>query len=150
MFEHGKTKKKYYSVREKINYYKRVIAGKQQAPAATKRKAKARLRTLERIDSQSYIDPTLIVTSDKHFGNAVAKPRLCVSVGVDSKGRLLVAPINKRDVSTIILDKQVDRQITPRIKAIDKSDVYETKYIYGVKGLTRYDKAKIKEILCRK
>ena len=108
------------------------------------------LRTLQRIDSQSYADPTFIVTKDKHFGNGIDKPRLCVSVGVDSKGRLLVAPINKRDISTIILDKQVDRQVSPRIKAIDKSDVYETKYIYGTKGLTRYDKVKIREILYKK
>ena len=146
MFKHGKTGKQYYSVREKINYYKGVIAGKIQAPAATKRKAKARLKTLTRINNCDYKEPTLIVTDDKRFGNEISKPRVAVVVKQDYKGRLLVAPVNRRDIKTIILDKAPDRQITPRLKALDRSDVYEMKYVSGAKPLTVYDKRKIKEI----
>ncbi len=150
MFEHGKTKKKYYSVREKINYYKRVLAGKQQAPATTKRKAKARLRTLQRIDSQSYTEPTFIVTNDKYFGNGIDKPRLGVVIDTDNRGRLLVASVNHRTSKAVILDKQPFRQVDERKKWIDRSEVYETKYIDGLKPLTKYDKAKIIEILRKK
>ncbi|MBO5027150.1 MAG: hypothetical protein J6C23_02665 [Clostridia bacterium] len=150
MFIHGKTKKKYYSVREKINYYKKVIAGKQQAPPTTKRKAKARLRTLQRIDSQTYAEPTFIVTNDKHFGNGIDKPRLGVVIDTDSRGRLLVASVNHRTSKAVILDKQPFRQVDERKKWIDKSEVYETKYIDSVKSLTRYDKAKIIDILRKK
>ena len=35
-------------------------------------------------------------------------------------------------------------------KWIDKSEVYETKYIDSVKSLTRYDKAKIIDVLRKK
>ncbi len=150
MFEHGKTKKKYYSVREKINYYKRVIAGTQQAPAATKRKAKARLKTLEKINTQTYEEPTFIVTNDKHFGNSIDKPRLGIVIDTDSRGRLLVASVNHRTSKAVILDKQPSRQVDERKKWIDRSEVYETKNIDGVKSLTKYDKAKIIEILRKK
>ena len=150
MFIHGKTNKKYYSVREKINYYKKVIAGTQQAPASTKRKAKARLRTLQRIDAQTYREPTFIVTNDKHFGNKINKPRLGIVIDADNRGRLLVASVNQRTSNAVILDREPSRQVDERKKWIDKSEVYETKYIDGVKSLTKYDKAKIVEILRKK
>ena len=91
MFIHGKTGKKHYSVREKINYYTRVIKGKEQGvSAATKRKAPLRLKTLQRINEQSYDTPRIIVTDDKHFGNKESKPRMCVALKEDAKGSVLV------------------------------------------------------------
>lgn len=151
MFVHGKTGKKYYSVREKINYYKKVIAGKvPDAPATTKRKAKLRLKTLNRINTQSYSDPKLIVTDDKHFGNGISKPRLCVAVKEDQKGRIMVAPLYKRTSRTVIMDKNVDRQVSNtsdgHVRWLDRSDVYEQKCVDSKISLTRYDKNKIKSI----
>lgn len=150
MFKHGKTNYTYYSVREKINYYKSVIAGNREAPVATKRKAKARLKTLQKINTQSYAEPTLIMTDDKHFGNGMSKPRIGVVIATDEKNRLLVAPLNKRTTQAIILDNQINRQVDERRAWIDKSEVYETKYVDGVKSLTKYDKEKIKCILRKK
>ena len=70
MFEHGKTKQKYYSVREKINYYQNIINGKiVNVPNLVKRKAPLRLKSLRKINQNVYDEPTLIVTNDKHFGN---------------------------------------------------------------------------------
>lgn len=150
MFEHGKTGKKYYSVREKINYYNRVIAGKENASAATKRKAPLRLKTLKRLNEQDYETPRLIVTDDKHFGNGISKPRMCVVIKEDKKGRLLVVPIYKRTTKTMLLDRDPDRQISSsregKTRFIDKSDVYECKHINSKMSLTRYDKSKIKEL----
>ena len=93
MFIHSKTGKKYYSIREKINYYKGVIEGKIQAPPKAKRKAKARLKTLTKLNDRAYNEPTLIVTNDTHFDNKISKPRLCIAYKVDSKGRVLVHPV---------------------------------------------------------
>ena len=101
MFIHGKTGKKYYSVREKINYYNKVIAGKVDAPAETKRKAKLRLKTLNRINSAEYSEPSLIVKNDKHFGNGINKPRACVVIDTDSKGRLLVSSLENRNTKIL-------------------------------------------------
>ena len=146
MFKHGKTGQVYYSVREKINYYKAVIAGKKDAPAATKRKAKFRLKTLEKLNARTFDEPTLIVTDDKHFGNEMHKPRLGVVVAQDKRGgdRVLVAPIHHRTSKVVVLDKTPDRQIDERKNWVNKSEIYETKYISGVKPLTKYDKAKIR------
>ena len=155
MFVHGKTGKKYYSVREKINYYKKVIAGKvPEAPAETKRKAKLRLKTLEKINTQSYDDPRLIVTDDKRFGNHISKARLCVAIKEDQKGRIMVAPLYRRTSRTIILDRNIDRQISNtsdgRIRWIDRSDVYEQKLVDQKMSLTVYDKRKIGSVFTRK
>lgn len=146
MFIHGKTNQKYYSVREKINYYNKVIKGQINAPIKTKRKAKLRLKTLNKINNQSYNEPRLIVTDDKHFGNSISKPRLCVAYGTDNKGRIRVHSIEKRTSKVIILDNNSDRQISSNYKPLDKSDVYETKYISGVKPLTKGTKKIIKSI----
>ena len=151
MFEHGKNKDKYYSIREKINYYQKVIKGTVVASAKTKRKAKTRLKTLMKLNERRFEEPTLIVTDDKHFGDGISKPRLAVVVDTDpKKGKLYVASVNQRTSKAIILDNQIDRQIDERKKWIDRSDVYETKYIKGVKPLTRYDKRKIIEIARKK
>ena len=150
MFIHGKTNKIYYSVREKIKYYNDIISGKKSASPETKRKAKLRVKSLNKINSQSYSEPVLIITDDKHFGNGVSKPRLCVAFAEATKNRIMVAPINRRSSKSIILDKQPGRQINPPVKCIDKSDVYETKYLSNVYSLTKYDKAKIKEIYKKK
>ena len=150
MFKHGMTGKVYYSVREKINYYKAVIDGRRDAPAATKRKAKLRLKTLEKLNARTFDEPTLIVTDDKHFGNEIAKPRAAAIVDKDNKGRLLVVGIHHRTANEIILDKNPARQISGRKVWIDRSDVYETKDILGLKPLTKYDKEKIKQILQKK
>lgn len=150
MFIHGKTGKKYYSVREKINYYNNVIAGKIDAPTATKRKAKLRLKTLNRINAADYSEPSLIVTNDKHFGNGINKPRACVVIDTDSKGRLLVSSLENRSTKNIVLDKNISRQTGNTRKWIDRSEVYEQKYIFDLKPLTIYDKNKIKSILRKK
>ena len=150
MFVHGKTGKKYYSVREKINYYKKVIAGKvPDAPAATKRKAKLRLKTLQRLNNRDYSEPCLVVTDDKHFGST-SKPRGCVVVDCDQFGRLLVSPLHKRVTKVIVLDKDPNRQIGDVKRWIDSSEVYEIKNINNMKSLTRYDKEKVKAILRKK
>ena len=151
MFIHGKTGKTYYSVREKINYYKRVINGTEKnVSVATKRKAPLRLKTLQRINEQDYSEPRLIITDDKHFSCGMSKPRMCVAVQEDNKGRVLVAPLYKRTTKTMILDTEVGRQISSsrdgKAKYIDKSDIYERKYIDSKALLTKYDKAKIKEL----
>ena len=146
MFVHGKTNKKYYSVREKINYYNKVLKGQIVAPLKTRRKAKLRLKTLNKINNQLYNEPRLIVTDDKHFGNSISKPRLCIAYGTDKKGRIKVYSIEKRSSNIIILDNNIDRQISSKYKFLDKSDVYETKYILGVKPLTKNTKQKIKYI----
>ena len=153
-FEHGKTGKKFFSVREKINYYKDVISGKRKnVSVVVKRKAKIRLRSLIKINNQSYDEPRLIVTDDKHFGNNISKPRLSVAYGEDSKGRIFVVPIKKREkeTKTIIFDKHIDRQASVnshgKARYLDKSDVYEQKYVSNNFKLTKYDIAKIKEIL---
>lgn len=147
MFEHGKYK--FYSIREKINYYSKVLSGKIFAPKA-KRKAKNRLKTLKRLNSLSYDEPQLIITNDRHFGNKIEKPRACVVFDKDAKGRLLVSPIEHRTSKAIILNKNMDRQFGTRRAWIDRSEVYETKYITGLSPLTKYDKEKAKHILLKK
>ena len=150
MFKDGRTGYTYYSVREKINYYKGVIAGRIDAPAETKRKAKGRVRPLTAINEQAYTEPTLIMTNDMHFGNSISKPRLGVVIDADKKNRVLVAPVNQRTTKAIVLDKQPDRQVDERKAWIDKSEIYEIKYIRGVQPLTVYDKTKVKQILRKK
>lgn len=150
MFVHGKTKKTYYSIKEKIKYYKGVINGTIKSDVKTKRKAKARLKSLTKLDSRSFNEPTLIITNDNHFGNEMSKPRLCIVTAKDNKGRVFVAPIQHKSTKSIVLDKQIDRQISKTSDGhnrwIDKSDIYETKYIKNVKKLTKYDIAKIKDL----
>ncbi len=150
MFKHGRTGYTYYSVREKINYYKGVIAGRIDAPAETKRKAKGRLEELTRINEQPFATPTLVVTSDKHFGNDMPKPRLCVVVDEDDKDRVLVSPLYKRTTNVLVLDGALDRQVGEKKKWIGKSEIYETKYIENACVLTNNDKRKIVEILRKK
>lgn len=101
---------------------------------------------MNKINSQSYSEPVLIITDDKRFGNGISKPRLCVAFAEATKNLIMVAPINRRSTKNIILDKQPERQINPPVKCIDKSDVYEPKYLSNVYSLTKYDKAKTKEI----
>lgn len=148
MFKHGMTGKVYYSVREKINYYKAVIDGRRDAPAATKRKAKLRLKTLEKLNARTFDEPTLIVTDDKHFGNTIHKPRLGVVVADDERGgdRVLVASVNRSVSKAVVLDNAPDRQVDEHKRWINRSEIYETKYLAGVKPLTKYDKAKIRKI----
>ena len=150
MFNHIKTNQPYYSVREKINYYKRVIDGKEPNASPTARRiAKGRLRTLQRLDSRSFDEPELIMTNDKHFGNE-SKPRIAAVVDKDSKWRLLVIGSHKRKTDALVLDKQPDRQLSGRKVWIDRSEVYETRDVNGVKKLSRYDKTKIKAMFCKK
>ena len=117
------------SIREKINYYNNVIQGKVAANPAVKRKAKNRLKTLTRLNNTVYDEPEIVVTNDSKFGNPISKPRACVVIDFDTKGRVLVSPIEKRTSQSVILDKQIDRQIANKRKWIDRSEIYETKYI---------------------
>jgi len=146
MFIHDKTNKKYYSVREKINYYTKILNGSINVPLNIKLKAERRLESLKKINNQTYDEPRLIITDDSRFGNSISKPRLCVAYGEDSKGRIRVFTIEKRTSKSIILDNNSDRQISSKFKYLDKSDVYETKYIDNVKSLTNNTKKLIKLI----
>ena len=107
LFKHGKYI--FYSVREKINYYTKVLSGKIIAPKA-KRKAKNRLKTLHRLNGLSYSEPQMIVTNDKHFGNSISKPRGCVVIDSDERGRLLVSPVEHRTTELLVLSKDLGRQ----------------------------------------
>ncbi|MDE5601612.1 MAG: hypothetical protein K2J16_03855 [Clostridia bacterium] len=150
MFKHGMTGKTYYSVREKINYYSGILKGKTPSTPELKEKAKKRLPELQRINEQSYNEPKIIVTDDKKFGNGISKPRLCVAVKEDDKKRVLVAPIMKNNSNYIILDNDIERQISKtsdgKNKWIDRNDIYEGKYIIPHAELTARDKAKIKRL----
>ena len=73
-----------------------------------------------------------------------------VVIDADKKNRVLVAPVNQRTTKAIVLDKQPDRQVGERKAWIDKSEIYEIKYIRGVQPLTVYDKTKVKQILRKK
>ena len=155
MFKHGKTNKVYYSVNEKINYYNNMLkSGKDKygAPLSSydKERIKGRLYELNSLKSRSFSEPTMVVTDDKHFGNAMSKPRACVIVGVDKKNRLLAAPVHKRTVKAVILDNDYSHQVEPWERPIDRSDVYEMKYIDGLKPLTDNDKRKIKAVRAKK
>lgn len=86
MFKHSLTNKKYYSIREKINYYERVISAKEKdVSAKTKRKAPLRLKTLHKLNNRNFDEPTLVVVNDKQLGNPIAKPRLAVAYKMDEK-----------------------------------------------------------------
>ena len=146
MFKHEKTGKIYYSVREKINYYSDILKGKIPASKELKAKAKQRLPELQKVNAQSYDEPTMIVTADKHFGNKMSKPRACVVVGQDSKKRLLACPVHKRTAKTVILENDTSRQVESTVKPLDRSDVYETKNISGLATLTSGDIKRIKAI----
>lgn len=71
----------------------------------------------------------------KHKGVRLipAEPRLCVAIKQDSKSRILVAPIMKTTSNQIILDNNIERQISKtadgRNKWIEHSDVYDERYI---------------------
>ena len=155
MFIHGKTNKIYYSVREKIKYYNDCLKGKflkpgQRLPAYKKEYAEFRIAQLKGSIKDKYNEPTIIVTNDKFFGNPIAKPRLSVVIDEDNKGRILCSPILPRTSKNIILDNDIDRQIGDKRKWIDKSEIYETKYIENACSLTNYDKKKIINILRKK
>ena len=150
MFKHGMTGKVYYSVREKINYYINILKGKIPASTELKNKAKRRLPELQGINLQSYNEPTMIVTDDKLFGNRMSKPRACVVVGVDKKNRLLACPVRDRTTKTVILENDTSRQVEGTPKLLDRSDVYETKYMLGLAVLTGGDKKRLEAIHCKK
>ena len=76
----------------------------------------------------------------------MSKPRLCVAYGEDNRGRLKVYPVYKRTSKVILIDNNLDRQISDSCKRIDKSNVYETKYIYGIKPLSKSTKKIIKHV----
>ena len=109
-----------------------------------------RLDELKALDRQPYTEPRFVVTDDKLFGNGISKPRLCVAITEDSKQRVMLAPVVKRTAKTMILDEDIERQISDRpVKWVNKNDIYERKYIDSRAELTKYDKAKL-NILFRK
>lgn len=150
MFTHWRTKEKYYSVNEKLNYYKKIINDNKNRGTALYDHAKKRIEELSKIKNQSYSIPRIIVTNDKHFGNTQSKPRMCVAIKEDDKGRILAAPMHKRTTNIIVFDKNTNRQISNNSdghnKWIDKAEVYESKYVDENMYLTEYDIEKIKEI----
>ena len=48
--------------------------------------------------------PRLFPRTIRLLGNAISKPRVCAVIDTDKKGRVLVAPVEKRTTKTIILD----------------------------------------------
>lgn len=150
MFKHGKTGKIYYSVREKIKHYSKIAYNDKTVTPAQKKHALKRLDELKALDNSSYTEPKIVITDDKKFGNGISKPRLCVAIKQDSKSRILVAPIMKTTSNQIILDNNIERQISKtadgRNKWIEHSDVYEEKYITPHLELTERDKRKIKRL----
>lgn len=146
MFQHGKTGKIYYSVREKIKYYFKRAYNDKMVTSEQKAYALRRLGELRILDKSDYKYPTMIVTDDKKFGNGISKPRACVVVGIDDKKRLLVCPVHDRSVKAVILDNDVTRQVDGRSKPIDRTDVYEIKNIDGLKPLTLNDRRKLQAI----
>lgn len=150
MFKHGRTGKIYYSVREKICYYKKILDGQIPANAELKAKAKKRLPELQCIDKQSYDDPKILITDDKKFGNRISKPRLCVAVKEDNKNRVFVAPIMKNTSNYVVLDNDIERQISKtsegKNKWISRDEIYEDKYIVPHAELTDCDIAKIRRL----
>lgn len=151
MFVHGKTGKVYYSVREKIRYYDKRLKTDKTLSDTQREYAKRRLSELQQLNNRSFSEPTLIVTDDKHFGNGMSKPRLCVAFKPDTKGRIFVAPIHKTESKDVVLDKYPERQVSDNSRAhnrmLDISDVYETKYVtMDSEYLTDYDRKKIKNL----
>ena len=149
MFIHGRTGKIHRSVREKLNYFKKRITDKNLSNEQ-REYAKRRVAELTSINEQSYSEPMLIVTDDKVFGNPIHKPRLCAVIDEGKDEHLYVAPIIDRTTKAIILDNNHARQIGDKRAWIDRSNVYENKYITNVKPLTDNDKTKIKKILRKK
>lgn len=150
MFQHGKTGKIYYSIREKIKYYNKRAYNDSSITAEQRAYALKRLSELKALDKQSYSEPHLVVTDDKFFGNGISKPRLCVAVTEDKKERVLLAPVVKRTTKTMILDEDVKRQISSKpVKWVNKDNIYERKYIDSDVEFTKHDKAKL-SVLFRK
>ena len=149
-FTHGRTGYTYYSVREKIDYYTSIVSGARKADDKLKAKAKRRLPELQRLDNQSYNEPRTIVVDDTTFGNPMSKPRLCIAVREDNKNRVMVAPLMKVTSNYVILDNNIDRQISRtsdgRNKWVKREDIYEDKYITPRLELTERDIAKIKRL----
>ena len=57
----------------------------------------------------------------------------------------MLAPILGRKTKTMILDEDTGRQISDKpVKWVDKSDIYERKYIDSKTELTKYDKEKLR------
>lgn len=156
MFKHGKTNYVYYSVNEKIKHYNNILkTGKtfdgKVLTASRREYAESRLEYLNSLKNRSFNDPDLIMTNDNHFGNAISKPRVCAVIDTDKKGRVLVAPVEKRTTKTIILDNDYERQIGNKRTWIDRSEIYEVdRYITNVAHLSNNDMAKIKYILRKK
>lgn len=144
-----KVKQRVYSIQEKIQHYTDIANGKKKYNDISKAKAKQRLNELKELDRRTFDEPEIIVTDDNIFGNKQHKARGCVVVGKQGNN-LIVAPINKRDTSYVVLDEHPDRQISNNsngnLQTVDRTAVYETKYIDTIKPLTKYDKVKIKEV----
>ena len=141
MFIHNKTKKVYYSIDEKIEHYSLISKGKKSHGNVTKTYARKRLRELKELKARDFESPDLVVVNDKHFGNGISKPRLGVVVATkDSKVK--VAPFHHRKTKVLILDNYTDYQLDQRATFVDRSDLYETKYMDPVPPLTDGDKRK--------
>ena len=127
MFFHGKTGKPYYSIRDKIKYYNKRAYNDSSVTAEQKAYALKRLGELKALDKQPYNEP-----------------RFVVAVTEDDKQRVMLAPVVKRTAKTMLLDEDVDRQVSDRpVKWVNKSDIYERKYIDSKAELTKHDKAKL-------
>ena len=155
MFKHGKTGKVYYSVREKIRYYDKRLKTDGTMTEEQRAYAQRRLSALRALNERPFEEPTLVVTDDKHFGNGMSKPRLCVAYASDTKGRVRVAPVVKNSGKYCSLDSLPDRMISDQNNQyIDRSDIFEEKYVTMPDGstvcLTNNDRRKIRYLFTKK
>ena len=151
MFIHGKTGKIYYSIKEKIDYYEKIVRKeKTDVPITTKRKAPLRLKTLKKLDQRTFDEPTLVVTDDKFFGNGISKSRPVVVVDKRNDGKFFVAPLQHVTSKQVVLDNNIGYQVSKtadgKNKWISKNDIYETKNLSSLKSLSKNDKRKIKDL----
>lgn len=149
MFVHGKTNKRYFSVKEKLAYYKARV-NDSSLTSEQKSYARQRICELDGIDKWSYQNPRMVVVNDSKFGNPMSKPRLCVAIKSDNKNRILVAPLMRTNTNYIILDNDIERQISKtadgKNKWVSRDEIYEDKYISPHAELTDRDIAKIKRL----
>lgn len=144
-FIHNKTKKIYYSIEDKIKHYTEISKGKKQYKGVTKTQARKRLSELKELKARTFNEPELVVVDDTKFGNPGNKPRLAVAIGA-KENKVRVSPFHNRKTKVLILDNYTDKQLDQRGAWVDKTDLYEIKYITPTYPLTQSDKRKIKTL----
>lgn len=141
-FVHNSNKKINYSIVEKIKHYTDISKGKKTYKNITKTFARKRLAELKQLNQRTFEQPDLVVVNDTVFGNKGDKPRLSVAFLTKDK-KIRALPLHKKKTKALVLDNYLDRQLDERGAWVEKSDLYETKYVPSVLPLTESDKKKI-------